>query len=117
MPHLISTSPMAGMPANRFQCLGNRTRVSGRESRQTAARLIMNILGPDFLVFGVDDVAACQQFLTDYGLRPVDVDGRGGRFVALDGTGIEIRHKDDPGLPPSLGTGNALRKTVYGVAD
>ena len=77
----------------------------------------MNIIGPDLLVFGVDDVAACRQFLVDYGLRPVSVDERGGRFVALDGTGVEVRHKDDPGLPPPLGTASALRQTVYGVAD
>jgi catechol 2,3-dioxygenase-like lactoylglutathione lyase family enzyme len=77
----------------------------------------MNIIGPDLLVFGVDDVAACRQFLVDYGLRPVSVDERGGRFVAPDGTGVEIRHKDDPELPPPLGTASALRQTVYGVAD
>ncbi len=29
----------------------------------------MNILGPDYLVFGVDDLAGCRQFLLDYGLR------------------------------------------------
>jgi hypothetical protein len=31
----------------------------------------MNIIGPDALVFGVDDVAACRQYLIDYGLVPV----------------------------------------------
>lgn len=29
----------------------------------------MHILGPDALVFGVDDVAACYQYLTDDGLH------------------------------------------------
>src|SRR6476620_4621532 len=82
-----------------------------------ARRKGMKIVGPDFLVFGVDDVAACQQFLVDYGLRPVDASARGGKFIALDGTGIEIRHKDDRELPPPLGTASALRQTVYGVAD
>jgi catechol 2,3-dioxygenase-like lactoylglutathione lyase family enzyme len=77
----------------------------------------MKIIGPDLLVFGVDDVEACGKFLTDYGLQPVGVDASGGRFVSLDGTGVEIRHKDDRGLPPSLGTANALRQTIYGVAD
>jgi hypothetical protein len=73
----------------------------------------MNIIGPDALVFGVDDVAACSQYLTDYGLAPVG----GGRFEALDGTAIVIAHHDDPALPPGLGTASLLRKTVYGVAD
>jgi catechol 2,3-dioxygenase-like lactoylglutathione lyase family enzyme len=66
-------------------------------------------------VFGVDDVAACAQYLTDYGLKPVRTDARGQRFEAIDGTAIVLSHKDDPMLPPSLGTASMLRKTVYGV--
>jgi catechol 2,3-dioxygenase-like lactoylglutathione lyase family enzyme len=77
----------------------------------------MNIIGPDSLVFGVDDVAACARYLTDYGLAPRAVTAAGGRFEALDGTGVLISHKDDPNLPPPLGTASMLRKTVYGVAD
>lgn len=77
----------------------------------------MNILGPDALVFGVDDIAACAQFLTDYGLRPVDVTEAGGRFEALDGTAIVLARKDDVTLPAALPTATMLRKTVYGVAD
>ncbi|MDN7868381.1 glyoxalase, partial [Burkholderia multivorans] len=34
----------------------------------------MNIIGPDTLVFGVDDVSACRQYLLDYGLLPVRSD-------------------------------------------
>ena len=77
----------------------------------------MNIIGPDSLVFGVDDVAGSTQYLTDYGLQPVGVDAAGGRFEALDGTSIVIRHKDDTTLPPPLGTASMLRKTLYGVHD
>ena len=73
----------------------------------------MNIIGPDELVFGVDDVAACAQYLTDYGLTP-DVQGR---FAALDGTGVRIAHRDDRALPPALGTASMLRKTTYGCLD
>ncbi len=77
----------------------------------------MNIIGLDTLVFGVDDVAACSRYLTDYGLTPIGADATGGRFEAIDGTGIEIAHRDDAGLPPPLGTASMLRKTIYGVAD
>ncbi len=77
----------------------------------------MNILGPDALIFGVDDVGACTRYLTDYGLRPVGVDASGGSFEALDGTSVLIKHKDDAALPPPLGTASMLRKTVYGVND
>src|SRR6202158_1348588 len=77
----------------------------------------MNIIGPDSLLFGVDDVGACSRYLTDYGLKPVSVTGMGGTFEGLDGTSVTIRGKDDMSLPPPLGTASMLRKTTYGVAD
>jgi catechol 2,3-dioxygenase-like lactoylglutathione lyase family enzyme len=77
----------------------------------------MNIIGPDELVFGVDDVAACAEYLTDYGLRPVDVTARGGRFEAMDGTAIVVRLADDPSLPRAMGPAPSLRETAYGVGD
>lgn len=73
----------------------------------------MKIIGPDALVFGVDDVAATARYLVDFGLT----DAGHGRFEALDGTAIVIARQDDSSLPPALATGNALRKTIYGVAD
>jgi catechol 2,3-dioxygenase-like lactoylglutathione lyase family enzyme len=77
----------------------------------------MNIVGPDSLVFGVDDVDACARFLADYGLEPKNVTAAGGRFEAVDGTSVVIARRDDPSLPPPMETGTMLRKTVYGVAD
>ncbi|WAC70830.1 VOC family protein [Roseateles sp. SL47] len=77
----------------------------------------MNIIGPDALVFGVDDLAACSQYLIDYGLTPVEQSAAGGRFEALDGTAIVLALENDPSLPPSLGTASRLRKTIYGVRD
>ena len=73
----------------------------------------MNITGLDALVFGVDDVPACSQYLLDYGLTSVG----GGCFEAVDGTGVQILQRDDPSLPPPLPTKTMLRKTVYRVAD
>ena len=73
----------------------------------------MNIIGPDALVFGVDDLPACRQYLIDYGLK----EAGNGRFEALDGTAVVIRTKDDPSLRPGMGTASMLRETVYGVAD
>ena len=77
----------------------------------------MNIIGPDALVFGVDDVESCAKYLISYGLDPVGVDAKGGRFEGLDGTAIIIRLRDDPSLPPALETGSMLRQIVYGVGD
>ncbi|WP_348755420.1 VOC family protein [uncultured Aquincola sp.] len=73
----------------------------------------MNIIGPDALVFGVDDLAGCGQYLIDYGLKPVG----DGRYEALDSTAVVIKPKDDASLPPAMGTASMLRETVYGVAD
>jgi hypothetical protein len=73
----------------------------------------MNIIGPDALVFGVDDLAASSQYLIDYGLQQVSPQ----RFEALDGTAVILARHDDPTLPPAMPTASKLRKTVYGVAD
>ncbi|MDX9874565.1 MAG: VOC family protein [Spongiibacteraceae bacterium] len=77
----------------------------------------MKIIGPDALVFGVDDIAAASQYLIDYGLQAVDAGPHGGRFEALDGTAIIVTRQDDPSLPAPLPTNAPLRKTIYGVAD
>ena len=75
----------------------------------------MNIIGPDYLVFGVDDLAASMTYLEDFGLTPVDADEAGGLFEALDGTGVIVRAKTDPSLPEPLPTATMLRQQVYGV--
>lgn len=75
----------------------------------------MNILGPDALIFGVDDIEGTTRFLTDYGLTPVHAGPRGGRFETQEGTAIIIAPNDDPSLPPPLPSGTSVRKMVYGV--
>lgn len=77
----------------------------------------MNITGLEALVFGVDDIAACTQYLSDYGLTPINVGPDGGRFEALDGTAIILARHDDPTLPAGTGTASMLRKTIHAVAD
>ncbi len=73
----------------------------------------MRIIGPDELVFGVDNLNACKDFLRDYGLAEKD----NGRFEALDGTAMTVREKDDASLPPPLPTATMLRQTIWGVED
>ncbi|CCE10722.1 putative glyoxalase (dioxygenase domain) [Bradyrhizobium sp. STM 3843] len=77
----------------------------------------MKIVGLESLIFGVDDVRGAARFLVDYGLTPVDVSDRRGRFEAIDGTAVVIARQDDPALPPGPVPGCRLRKTVMGVAD
>lgn len=73
----------------------------------------MRIIGPDELVFGVDNVEACAGFLVDYGLSDVG----NGTFEALDGTALTVLQKDDSSLPPPLNTASLLRLTIWGVED
>lgn len=77
----------------------------------------MDITGLDELVFGVDDVAACTQFLDDYGLAPVQAGPQRARLEALDGTAVVLAHQDDRTLPPPVNAACLLRKTVFGVRD
>lgn len=77
----------------------------------------MNIIGPDELVFGVDDIEACTRYLLDYGLQPSGMTSEGGRFEALDGTAVVIARASDVNLPPPLSRTSLLRETVYGVGD
>ena len=58
----------------------------------------MKILGPESLVFGVDDLDACFKYLTDYGLKKTDSAPSGATFEALDGTCAVVRKASDPGL-------------------
>ena len=74
----------------------------------------MNITGLETLVFGVEDIAACSQFLLDYGL--VTDSDKANRFVALDGTGVELYAATDASLPPGP-NGCQMRKCVMGVSD
>jgi catechol 2,3-dioxygenase-like lactoylglutathione lyase family enzyme len=77
----------------------------------------MNIIGPDELVFGVEDMAACSQYLLDYGLTRGASRGGEERFESLDGTAVVLRDAQDPQLPPTQGKAASLRETVYGVKD
>lgn len=77
----------------------------------------MKIVGLETLTFGVDDVRGASRFLVDYGLSPVEMSERGGRFEAIDGTAVVIARQDDPHLAPAPTPGCRLRKTVMGVAD
>ncbi len=77
----------------------------------------MKILGPDALVFGVDDLDSCYRYLSDYGLKKVDSAPSGATFEALDGTAAVVRRAADPGLPAPICAAPNIREQIYGVAD
>lgn len=77
----------------------------------------MRIIGPDEMVFGVDDLDACRSFLNDYGLKEQGWTDAGGTFYAIDNTAVTIRSRADASLPKELVSGSTLRQTIYGVED
>jgi catechol 2,3-dioxygenase-like lactoylglutathione lyase family enzyme len=77
----------------------------------------MNIIGPDTLVFGVDDVEAASLFAQDYGLLRPSSAAQDGVFEALDGTSITIKRADDPDLPPAIAATPNIREIIYGCVD
>jgi catechol 2,3-dioxygenase-like lactoylglutathione lyase family enzyme len=77
----------------------------------------LKILGPEALVFGVDDLDACFKYLTDYGLKKVDSAPSGATFEALDGTCAVVRKSGDAGLPAPIAAAPNIRDQIYGVAD
>jgi len=77
----------------------------------------MDIIGPDTLVFGVEDVQAASRFAQDYGLTPRMAGVADGVFEALDGTSITIKHAGDASLPPPIWDAPNIREVVYGCID
>lgn len=69
------------------------------------------ITGIDAITFGVEDVALCRRFFTDWGLR----EAAPGRFETLNGCEVLVRPKDDPALPPAMEPGSTLREVVWGT--
>lgn len=76
----------------------------------------MNITGCEYLIFGVEDIASCEDFVMRYGLQKVESRGGFARYEALDGTGLELRLIDDPELPRVEAPGSTLRAAVWGVS-
>ena len=68
----------------------------------------MNIIGVDYVYLGVFDMEISKQYLRDFGLEEVDRGEGGSDFLAADGTGLMVRHWDDPALPPAVCAGPQL---------
>ena len=75
----------------------------------------MAILGVESVVFGVDDVATCTRFWSDFGLTEISSDEHSGLFETLSGSRIIVLADDDESLPPRMFEGNGIRLTVWGV--
>jgi catechol-2,3-dioxygenase len=73
------------------------------------------IEGIDRVTYGVEDLAACQRFFLDWGLRLVREHAAGLDFESLNGCELCVRKTDDPSLPLAVETGSTLREVIWGV--
>jgi catechol 2,3-dioxygenase-like lactoylglutathione lyase family enzyme len=65
--------------------------------------------------FGVEDVAECVRFFTDFGLEEVESGTTGATFRTPVGQHLFLRTASDASLPPALEAGSTLREVVWGV--
>ena len=77
----------------------------------------MKIRGFEEITYGVEDMAECLRFCTDFGFEIISQDERGATLGTLDGSLINLRHIDDPDLPAAIEPGSTLRQVVLGVED
>jgi catechol-2,3-dioxygenase len=73
------------------------------------------IEGIDRVTYGVEDLAACQRFFLDWGLKLVREHAAGLDFESLNGCELWVRKTDDPSLPPAVEPGSTLREVIWGV--
>lgn len=77
--------------------------------------LSMAILGIQSLIYGVEDVAECTRFFTDFGLPLVSSDPEEARFQLDEGSEVRILSMTDKRLPESVLVGPGVREVVLGV--
>ncbi len=75
----------------------------------------MAILGVESAVFGVDDVARCCRFWTDFGLTALSIGPEEGVFEVMTGSKIVVRRRDDSALPAAYADKPGVRETIWGV--
>jgi len=76
----------------------------------------MTILGIEQITYGVADLALCDRFFSDWGLKEVARDATSIRYETLNGCTVLARDLNDTSLPPAVQEGPTLREVVWGVA-
>lgn len=69
------------------------------------------------LIFGVEDLARCATFWTDFGLRQIRHEAEQIDMETEEGTRICLRSMHDSRLPGTPEGGQTVRETVWGVSD
>jgi len=75
----------------------------------------MAIIGIESVLYGVNDVAECTRYFTDFGLPLADRSESHAQFRLEEGSSVIIRHIDDPAIPASSLMGIGVCETIWGV--
>ena len=75
----------------------------------------MNVTNLDSVVFGINDIAACRRFWTDFGLTESSAGDGATTFSCQNGSTVVLRDAGDPRLPQPIEPGATLREAVFGV--
>ena len=77
----------------------------------------MSITGIDRVVFGVEDLAACERFYADFGLKLLRKSDVSLDYETINGCEVAIRLASDPSLPPAIEPGPTLRQVIWSAQD
>lgn len=67
------------------------------------------------VTYGVDDLDESVRFFTDFGLELLSSSTEEARLETLTGSGIVLKHRDDPTLPPAVEDAPGIREVIWGV--
>ncbi len=77
----------------------------------------MSIIGIEKMEFGVEDLPACEKFMSDFGLTrltPSEITNLP-EFETLSGARVVLHNKESAELPPAFEAGPTLRRMSWGV--
>ncbi len=75
----------------------------------------MSILRIEELVYGVENIEECSDFLKQWGLTEIDSNKTKVSFKTLENQNIILKELDDPSLPPTYEDRPTLREIIWGV--
>jgi catechol 2,3-dioxygenase-like lactoylglutathione lyase family enzyme len=75
----------------------------------------MTIMGVQTVIFGVDDVALCHRFFTDFGLKPSRQAQDLIEYALPEGSCVIVKKSSDPSLPAPYMEGSGVREVIWGV--
>lgn len=75
----------------------------------------MAIIGIETVLYGVDDVAECTRYFTDFGLPLEKRSDARAHFRLDEGSNVILKHKEDPAIPESGLVGTGVHETIWGV--